>query len=248
MEDRVLSRIRVVGIGPGAYEEMTLRAVNALNACDVIVGYHVYVDLVKAHFPGKEFHTTPMKKEVDRCKIALDIAREGKDVAMICSGDAGIYGMAGLIYELRGEDDSPEVEVVGGLTAACSGAARLGAPLTHDFCVISLSDLLTPWEKIETRLDCAAKGDFGIALYNPSSMKRRDYLQKACDIVLRHASPETVCGVVRNIGREGEEIRVMTLAELRDYEVDMFTTVFIGNSQTKVINGHMVTPRGYRDV
>ena len=243
-----MARIRVVGIGPGDYQEMTLRAVEALNACDVIVGYHVYVDLVKDHFPGKEFHTTPMRREVDRCRLALDLAREGRDVAMICSGDAGVYGMAGLIYELRGEDAEPEVEVVGGLTAAISGGARLGAPLTHDFCVISLSDLLTPWETIEKRLECAALGDFAVALYNPSSIKRHDYLQRACDILLRHASPETVCGVVRNIGREGEEIRVMTLAELRDYKADMFTTAFIGNSHTKVIDGRMVTPRGYRDV
>ena len=243
-----MAKIRVVGIGPGDYEEMTVKAVNALNACDVIVGYHVYVDLVKAHFPDKEFHTTPMRREVDRWKIALDLAREGRDVAMICSGDAGIYGMAGLIYELRGEADEPEVEVIGGLTAACSGAARLGAPLTHDFAVISLSDLLTPWETIERRLECAAMGDFSVALYNPSSMKRKDYLQRACDILLRHASPETVCGVVKNIGREGEEIKTMTLAQLRDYKADMFTTVFIGNSQTMNINGRMVTPRGYRDV
>ena len=243
-----MAKIRVVGIGPGDYQEMTLRAVDALNACDVIVGYHVYVDLVKAHFPDKEFHTTPMRREVDRCKIALELARQGRDVAMICSGDAGVYGMAGLIYELRDEDDGLEVEVVGGLTAAISGGARLGAPLTHDFCVISLSDLLTPWETIEKRLECAARGDFAVALYNPSSMKRRDYLQRACDILLRHAKPETVCGVVRNIGREGEAIKVMPLSELRDYQADMFTTAFVGNSQTKVIGGRMVTPRGYRDV
>ncbi len=244
----VLNSIRVVGIGPGDYGDMTVRAVDALNACDVIVGYHVYVDLVKEHFPDKEFRTTPMRREVERCKIALELARDGRDVAMICSGDAGIYGMAGLIYELRGGSDEPGIEVIGGLTAACSGAARLGAPLTHDFCVVSLSDLLTPWEKIGKRLECAAKGDFSVALYNPGSAKRRDCLRRACDILLRHADPDTVCGVVRNIGREGEQTRIMTLAELRDYEADMFTTVFIGNSQTRVIGGKMVTPRGYRDV
>jgi precorrin-3B C17-methyltransferase len=240
-----LAKIRVVGIGPGDYQEMTLRAVDALNACDVIVGYHVYVDLVKDHFPGKEFHTTPMRREVDRCNIALDLARQGRDVAMICSGDAGVYGMAGLIYELRGEERDIGVEGVGGLTAAISGGARLGAPLTHDFCVISLSDLLTPWETIEKRLACAAQGDFAVALYNPASMKRRDYLQKACDIMLRHKDGKTVCGLVHNIGREGESAEVMTLAQLRDTPVDMFTTVFIGNCSTKVINGKMVTPRGY---
>ena len=238
----------MVGIGPGAYEEMTVRAANALDACDVIVGYHVYVNLVKDHFPGKECFTTPMKREVDRCRMALDLARQGRHVAMICSGDAGVYGMAGLIYELRGDAEEPEVEVVGGLTAATSGAARLGAPLTHDFCVISLSDLLTPWETIERRLTCAAMGDFCVALDNPASVKRRDYLKRACDILLRYAAPERVCGVVRNIGREGEETKVMTLGELREYEADMFTTVFIGNSATRVVGGRMVTPRGYRDV
>ena len=243
-----MAKIYVVGIGPGSYENMTQRAQEALANCDVIVGYTVYIDLVKEHFPDKQMLTTPMRREVERCRLAFEQAQQGKTVAMICSGDAGIYGMAGLIYELRGEDAAIEVEVVGGLTAAISGGARLGAPLTHDFCVISLSDLLTPWETIEKRLECAALGDFALALYNPSSVKRHDYLQKACDILLRHASPETVCGVVKNIGREGEEIQVMTLAELRDYQADMFTTAFIGNSHTKVIGGHMVTPRGYRDV
>lgn len=243
-----MAKLRVVGIGPGDYEEMTIKAVNALSASDVIVGYHVYVDLVRDHFPDKDFFTTPMKREADRCRKALEMAREGRDVAMICSGDAGIYGMAGLIYELKGEDDAVEVEVIGGLTAATSGGCRLGAPLTHDFAVISLSDLLTPWELIERRLDCAARGNFGIVLYNPRSMKRSDYLQKACDIVLRHQSPETVCGIVKNIGRAGETTALMTLRQLRDYEADMFTTAFIGNAATKVIDGKMITPRGYRDV
>ena len=238
----------MVGIGPGDYEDLTLRAVNALKACDVIVGYTVYVDLVKPHFPGKETFATPMRQEQERCRTALALARQGRDVAVICSGDAGVYGMAGLIYELRGENTSVEIEVVGGLTAACAGGALLGAPLGHDFAVISLSDLLTPWKVIERRLDCAARGDFGIVLYNPGSAKRRDYLKRACDIVLRHQSPDTVCGIAKNIGREGEAASVMTLAQLRDYEADMFTTAFIGNSTTRVIAGRMVTPRGYRGV
>ncbi len=243
-----MARIRVVGIGPGDYEEMTVRAVNALASSDVIVGYHVYVDLIKDHFQDKEFRTTPMRRETERCRIALDLAARGRDVALICSGDAGIYGMAGLLYEMRGESDVPQVEIVSGLAAAVSGAARLGAPLAHDFAVISLSDLLTPWSTIENRLECAARGDFCVSLYNPGSMKRRDYLRRACGILLRYASPDTVCGAVRNIGREGEETRLMTLAELKDFEADMFTTVFVGNSHTRVINGQMVTPRGYRDV
>ena len=173
---------------------------------------------------------------------------EGHDVALICSGDSGIYGMAGLVLELSPEFPDTEVIIVPGVTAALSGGAVLGAPLGHDTVILSLSDRLTPWELIETRLECAAKGDFCISIYNPSSRGRSDYLQKACDILLRILKPETVCGYVRNIGREGQEWRVLTLAELRDTPADMFTTVFIGNSSTKEIGGRMVTPRGYHNV
>ncbi|MDO4634175.1 MAG: precorrin-3B C(17)-methyltransferase [Eubacteriales bacterium] len=243
-----MGKIYVVGIGPGAYEQMTMRAADALRACDVIVGYTVYVDLVKDHFADKEFLTTPMKKEVDRCVLAFEEARKGKTVAMICSGDAGVYGMSGLMLEIGKDYPESEVEVIPGVTAAIGGAAVLGAPLIHDFALISLSDLLTPWEKIEKRLLLASEADFVICLYNPSSKKRHDYLQKACDLMMQHKSPETVCGTVLNIGRDGEEMKVMTLKELRDTKVDMFTTVFIGNSETKEINGRMVTPRGYRNV
>lgn len=238
----------MVGIGPGDCRELTLRAVEALEACEVIVGYSLYADLVRPRFPDKEYRTTPMRAEAERCRLALALAREGRRVALVCGGDAGVYGLAGLVYELRGEAGEPEVEVVGGLTAACAGAAVLGAPLGNDFCAISLSDLLTPWEVVEKRLECAAMGDFCVALYNPASAKRRDHLRRACDILLRHAAPDTVCGVVRNIARAGEEARLMTLAELRDYPADMFTTAFVGNSRTKVVRGRMVTPRGYRDV
>ena len=150
-----MGKLIVVGIGPGDWEDMTVRADRALRSCDVIVGYHVYVDLVRDRYPDKEFLTTGMTRETDRCRMALEAAREGKTVAMVCSGDSGIYGMAGLIYELRGEAAEPEVEVIPGLTAACSGGALLGAPLTHDFAVISLSGRLTPWETIERRV-CAA--------------------------------------------------------------------------------------------
>ena len=240
-----MAKIYVVGIGPGSYENMTQRAQDALRDCDVIVGYTVYIDLVKEHYPGKQMLTTPMRREVERCRLAFEEAQKGQTVAMICSGDAGIYGMTGVMQELRAEFPGVEVENVPGVSAVISGAAILGAPLMHDFAVISLSDLLTPWEKIEKRLDCAAAADFVICLYNPSSHKRKDYLQRACDIVLRHASPETVCGIAKNIGREGEGIEVLTLRELRDTPVDMFSTVFIGNSQTKMIDGKMVTPRGY---
>ena len=243
-----MKKLYVVGIGPGAYEKMTIEAAEALKNSDVIIGYTVYVDLVKEHFAGKEFLTTPMKKEVERCKMAFEEAMKGKTVSMICSGDAGVYGMAGLMYEVGMNYPEVELSVIAGVTAATGGAAVLGAPLIHDFCLISLSDLLTPWEKIETRLLDAAHGDFVICLYNPSSKKRHDYLQKACDILLKYKSEETVCGIVGNIGRDGESEKGMTLKELRDTQVDMFTTVFIGNSQTKNINGKMVTPRGYKNV
>ena len=243
-----MNKIYVVGIGPGAYEKMTIEAAEALKNSDVIIGYTVYVDLVKNHFPGKEFLTTPMKKEVERCVMAFDEAMKGKVVSMICSGDAGVYGMAGLMYEVGINYPEVELEIIPGVTAATGGAAVLGAPLIHDFCLISLSDLLTPWEKIETRLVDAAHADFVICLYNPSSKKRHDYLMKACDLMMQYKGEETVCGIVGNIGRDGESMKVMTLSELRETPVDMFTTVFSGNSQTKNINGKMVTPRGYRNV
>ena len=243
-----MSKIYVVGIGPGAYDQMTGRAIRALNESDVIIGYTVYVDLVKEYFAGKEFMTTPMKKEVDRCVLAFEKAKKGKTVSMICSGDAGVYGMAGLMYEVGETYPDVELTIIPGVTAATGGAAVLGAPLIHDFCLISLSDLLTPWEKIEARLLAAAQADFVVCLYNPSSRKRKDYLQKACDLMMKYKSPDTVCGTVAQIARDGEHAQVMTLKELRDTEVDMFTTVFVGNSQTRNINGKMVTPRGYKNV
>lgn len=243
-----MSKLTVVGIGPGDYENMTVGADRALQACDVIIGYHVYVDLVKERYPGKEFLTTPMTREVERCQMALDLAREGKHVAMVCSGDSGIYGMAALIYELRGESPDPEVKIIPGLTAACSGAALLGAPLTHDFAVISLSDRLTPWEKIEKRLKNAAEADLSIVIYNPASRGRPDHLRRACDILLRHLPGDRLCGIASQIGRVGERGRVLTLEALSTAETDMFCTVFIGNSMTKSIRGKLVTPRGYRDV
>ena len=243
-----MNKLYVIGIGPGEYEQMTLKAIHAMEKSEVIIGYTVYVDLVKEHFPGKEFLTTPMKKEVDRCVMAFEEAKKGKIVSMICSGDAGVYGMSGLMYEVGVNYPEVELESIPGVTAATGGAAVLGAPLIHDFCLISLSDLLTPWEKIEARLLAAAEADFVVCLYNPSSKKRSDYLQKACDLMMQYKSPETVCGIVSYIGRDGEHYEVMDLKTLRDTKVDMFTTVWVGNSQTKEINGKMVTPRGYRNV
>ena len=238
-------KLYIIGLGPGAGDDMTLRARAALEEADLIAGYTVYVKLLEGLFPDKETLVTPMRKEVDRCRAAIEAAVAGRTVAMVCSGDPGVYGMAGLCYELAEEYPPIEIEVIPGISASNGGAAVLGAPLMHDYAVISLSDLLTPWEKIEARLEAAAKADFVISLYNPSSHKRPDYLARACDILLRHKSPDTVCGFVRNIGREGEEATVTTLGVLRDTQVDMFTCVFIGNSQTREIAGKMVTPRGY---
>ena len=222
-------RIYVVGIGPGSLQGMTLQAREILDGCDCIVGYDTYIDLIRHYFPDKEFVTTGMTKEVERCRMVRDRAKQGQTVAIVSSGDAGIYGMAGIMHEV----------------AASAGAALLGAPLVADTCLISLSDLLTPWEKIANRLDCAAAGDFVICLYNPASKKRADYLEKACDIILRHQPADTPAGIVRNIGREGQEVTVLTLGELRKMRLDMFCTVFIGNSQTRNIHGKLVTPRGY---
>ena len=240
-------KLYVIGIGPGGADQMTPRARQAIEHSDIIAGYTTYIDLVRPLIGDKEILQTPMKKEIDRCKLARDAALTGKTVSMICSGDAGVYGMAGLMYEVCEQHPDMDIEVIPGITAACGGAAVLGAPLIHDFAVISLSDLLTPWEKIQKRLDFAAQADFCICLYNPSSHKRADYLQKACDILLKSKSPETPCGTVRNIGRDGECGEIYTLAQLRDTKVDMFTTVFIGNSQTRVINGKLVPPRGYEN-
>lgn len=238
-------KLFVVGLGPGGADDMTARARAAVAESDLVVGYTVYIDLLRSDFPDKEFHATPMRKEVERCRYALAQAAAGHAVAVVCSGDPGIYGMAGLTFELAPEFPPIAIEVVPGVSASNGGAAVLGAPLMHDYCIISLSDLLTPWEAIERRLVAAAQADFVACLYNPASHNRPDHLRRACDILLRHRSPDTVCGIVRNIGREGQDSRVLTLGQLRDTPVDMFTTVFIGSSQTRVIGGRMVTPRGY---
>ncbi|MDO4476236.1 MAG: precorrin-3B C(17)-methyltransferase [Lachnospiraceae bacterium] len=239
-------KLYVVGMGPGHVDMMTGRAMEVLKSVDTIGGYTTYTDLIRDFFPDKEWISTGMRKEIERCRACFEEANKGKKVALVCSGDAGVYGMASPVEELAPEFPEVEVIVVAGITAACSGAAVLGAPLSHDFCTVSLSDLLTPWEVIEKRLQAAIHGDFCMAIYNPSSHKRHDYLQKACDIMLAAgASPDRKCGIVRNIGREGEEGIVLTLGELRDTQVDMFSTVFVGNSNTKIINGRLVTPRGY---
>lgn len=239
-------KLWIIGLGPGGGIDLTQRARNALNSADLLVGYGAYIDLIKDEYPEKETLVTGMRHEVQRCEKAIEATLEGRKVAVVCSGDSGIYGMAGLIYELCENKPEIDIEVVSGITAATGGAAVLGAPLTHDFAVISLSDLMTPWEKIQERLELAAKADFVICLYNPRSKTRSDYLDRACHHLLKHKSPETICAYVKNIGRQGEYSHICTLSQLIGCdEVDMFTTVYIGNSETKLIGKSMVTPRGY---
>ena len=243
-----MGKLNVVGIGPGNYENMTIRADKALKNSDIIIGYHVYVELIKDIYPDKEYLTTAMTQEAERCRMALNKAEEGKEVSLVCSGDSGIYGMAALAFELRGEKTEPQIEVIPGLTAACSGGALLGAPLTHDFAVISLSDRLTPWEKIEQRLECAAKADLSIVIYNPCSKGRPEHLKKACDILLKYLPGDRVCGIAENIGREGESRRILSLRELREAQLNMFCTVFVGNEMSLELGENMLTPRGYKNV
>ena len=238
-------KIYVVGIGPGNADDMTVRARRILEGCDIIAGYKTYTDLVRDDFPDKEFYENGMRGEKERCEKCVEYAMNGKTVALICSGDSGVYGMASPLLEIAEQKGFKDVEIVPGVTAALSGSAVLGAPLSHDFCIISLSDLLTPWEVIEKRLLKAAEGDFCMAIYNPSSKKRADYLKKACEILLTVLSPDTSCGYVRNIGRDGQEKKVCNLSQLAGENVDMFVTVFIGNSKTKITDGMMITPRGY---
>lgn len=245
-KQEVKNRIYIVGMGPGAEEQMTGQALQALEECDIIIGYPVYLELLGVRFAGKERRSTPMRREAERCRMCFEEAEKGRRVALICSGDAGIYGLASLMYELSEEYADCAITVIPGVTAASSGAALLGAPINHDFCVISLSDHLTPWELIEKRLRAAAAGDFAIAIYNPASHKRADYLRRACDILAETLSPDTACGYVENIGREKTVVETCILSELRQRQVNMFTTVFIGNSQSYIRDGKLITKRGYR--
>ncbi len=240
-----MAELYVIGIGPGDAANLTGAARTALEKAELICGYTLYAELLRPLYPEKEYYTTGMTGEIERCRFCLEQAASGKTVALVCSGDAGVYGMASPLLELAPEYPGVHVEVIPGVTAALSGAALLGAPLGHDFCVLSLSDRLTDWSIIEKRLRMAARGDFAICLYNPASRHRADYLKRACDILLEELEGSTVCGLARMIGREGESCRLLALQTLRGTEADMFTTVFIGSSRTREIHGKMVTPRGY---
>lgn len=240
-----MNKIYVVGLGPGRADMMTYEARKALENSDIIIGYHVYIDLIKEDFKEKEFLSTPMTKEMERCELTFQKAREGYNVSMICSGDAGVYGMASPMIEIGEKYEDIDIEIISGVSAVLSGAALLGAPLTHDFAVISLSDLLTDWKLILKRLGAAAEADFVICIYNPSSKKRHEKYLEAMQLLLSLLPKERPCGLVKHIGREGQEVHILSLEELVHADIDMFTTIFIGKSDTKVSGRFLITPRGY---
>ena len=238
--------VYAVGLGPGDIGYLAPNAVEALRRSDVVAGYTGYLELIPELTNGKEIIATGMKGEKQRCEAAINEALNGKQVCVVSGGDAGIYGMASLLYELAENHPGIEIEVVPGITAAVSTAAILGSPLSNDFAVISLSDLLTPWDVIEKRLDACSCADMVLCLYNPRSNKRSDHLERACLIALRHQPPDTKCGYARNAFRGNKtESHICTLEELSKASVDMFTTVIIGNTCTRIINGKLVTSRGY---
>ncbi|MBM2830965.1 MAG: precorrin-3B C17-methyltransferase [Dehalococcoidia bacterium] len=238
----------MIGTGPGPIEDMTLRALNAIDACDVILGYSTYINLLGSRVEGKEVVVFGMGEEIARARRAVQEALSGKKAVLVSSGDPGIYGMAGPVLEvIHRENLDVDLEIIPGVTALCACSARLGAPIMNDFAVISLSDLLTPWEVVKRRLEAAAQGDLVVVLYNPGSRGRRTQIEEARRILLKYRSPQTWVGIVRGAGREGEEVLIANLASLPLEKVDMQTTVIIGNSTTFVHQGRMVTPRGYRE-
>lgn len=240
--------ISVVGTGVGSADNMTPQAVNALTGADVIIGYKTYLDLIPELLEGKEVISSAMMQEVDRCNTSFDLAESGKNVALVSGGDPGIYAMAGLVLEIAANRDSKiKIDVIPGIAAVNGCAARLGAPLMHDFAAISLSDLLTPWEVIEKRLDAAASADFVIALYNPKSKKRTEHIVKARKIILTYRGKGTPVGIVTAASRENEIIRLTTLERMLEEDINMQSTIIVGNSTTFSWNGYMITPRGYRD-
>ena len=239
----------MVGLGPGSLRDMTPRARECIVGADVIVGYNTYIELVSDLIADKPVIGTGMMQEIERCQSAVDQALAGKKVAVISSGDPGIYGMAGLVLELTmkyAQNIRPEVTIIPGISAVGASAALLGAPLMHDFAVISLSDLLTPWDVIRKRVEMAAAGDFVIAIYNPKSKRRTSQIREVRDIVLKHRSPLTPVGIVHHATRSGEDKKLSNLDEFTNEFIDMFSLVIIGNSQTYVQDGHMITPRGYK--
>ncbi len=240
-------KIFVVGTGPGSREFISPRAMEAMNQSDVVVGYKTYIQLVEPFLQGKELVASGMKKEVERCQEVLQLAESGKVVSLISSGDPGVYGMAGIMLEVVDAQQSlVDVEIVPGISAASSSASLLGAPLMNDYVVISLSDLMTPWEIIKQRLHAAGTGDFVVSIYNPRSKTRVKQLDEAIEILKIYKSTKTPVGIVKHAMREKQEVIITDLENLAKQDVDMFTTLIIGNSQTRVINNKIVTNRGYQ--
>ncbi|WP_300261724.1 precorrin-3B C(17)-methyltransferase [Clostridium sp.] len=237
-----MGKLYVIGIGPGGLDEMTLRAVKAIEESDIIVGYTKYIEMVKDLIKDKEIFKTGMRGEEERCREALELSKN-KNVALISTGDSGIYGMAGLILEMRKDEN---VEIIPGITASSAAGSILGAPLMHDNCNISLSDLMTPYEDIKKRVRLAAEGDFVISLYNPKSKGRPHYLKECVDIIKEFRGEETPIAVVRNALRDGESKEIFTLKDFNDEAVDMFSIVIIGNSKSYIKDGYFITPRGYK--
>ena len=246
MKEAFMSKLYVVGFGPGGYDHMTHKAAQAISGADVVMGYTTYIEMLKEIFPEKHYVSTPMRQEVKRCEMALSAAASGQNVAMVSSGDSGIYGMAGVILQLsEAYPQDIEIEIIPGVTAASAAASILGAPLMHDFAVISLSDLMTPLDKIMKRVEYAAMADFVICLYNPKSKKRTEYIAMAAELIAKHQGPKLCAGIVRNAGRPDESHELTTVGALKDADIDMFSIVIIGNSQTYFKDGKMITPRGY---
>ncbi len=243
-----MTKLYVVGIGPGGKEQMTEQCKEVLTSCDTVVGYTRYMKLVEHLTEGKEIYKTGMHGEVERCQKAVEFAKEGKTTAVVSSGDSGIYGMAGLVYEIVMQQecmDQVDVVVVPGMTSANASASLLGAPLMHDFVTISLSDWLTEMSLIEKRLHCIGQGDFVAVVYNPKSKARPEIINKAQEILLQYKSGDTPVGIVRNAYREGQSVEITTLKDMCDADIDMLTTLVIGNASTFAAQGKMVTPRGY---
>ena len=243
-------KIMMVGFGPGPKEHMTFRAYEALKEADVIVGYTTYIELVKDLIEGKEIYETGMREEVDRAEIAIERAEEGKKVAVVSSGDSGVYGLAGLVLEMLREkgwtrEDGLAVEIIPGASAINACASLVGAPLMHDFASISLSDLLTPWEVILERIESAAKADFVIGLYNPASGTRTRQIIETREVLLKHRAKETPVAIVKSGYRDGQTLVLTNLDEMLNHKIGMLTTILIGNSSTYVYDGLMITPRGY---
>lgn len=237
----------VAGLGPGAADLMAPRARQALEQAEIVVGYRTYLDLVRDCLnSASEVISSSMMQEIDRCRKALELAEQGRRVVLVCGGDPGIYAMAGLVFELaKSTDSSVPIDIIPGIAALNSCAAILGAPLMHDFAAISLSDLMTPWDVIERRLEAVAPADFVVVIYNPKSKKRTDQIVRAREIMLQHRSANTPVGIVSGATREHETVRLSTLGKMLNEEIGMQTTVIIGNSQTFIWRDKMITPRGY---